>query len=71
MIQLSMRLSKKALVGILCIVALTFVFSAGAQASTFSAMGTVTDANGNPVQNATVTMVNNNYIAGRHDSNRL
>jgi hypothetical protein len=59
-IQLSMRLSKKALVGILCIVALTFVFSAGAEASTFTAMGTVTDANGNPVPNATVTMVDNN-----------
>ena len=42
--------------------ALTFVFSAGAQASTFNASGIVTDANGNPVQNATVTLVNNNYI---------
>ena len=61
MIQLSMRSSKKALVGILCIVALTFVFSATAQASTFNASGIVTDANGNPVQNATVSLVNNNY----------
>jgi hypothetical protein len=40
---------------------LTFIFSAGAEASTFTAMGTVTDANGNPLQNATVTMVDNNY----------
>ncbi|HEY3421763.1 MAG TPA: carboxypeptidase-like regulatory domain-containing protein [Methanocellaceae archaeon] len=51
----------KALVGILCIVALTFICSAAAQASTFTAMGTVTDAVGNPVPNATVTMVDNNY----------
>lgn len=57
-----MRFSRKVLVGILCIVTLTFVFSAGAEASTFTAMGTVTDANGNPVPNATVTMVNNNYV---------
>ena len=47
--------------GIFCIVALAFVFSAGAQASTFTAIGIVTDANGNPLQNATVTLVDNNY----------
>ena len=61
MIQLYMRLSKMVLVGILCIVALTFVFSAGAEASTFTATGTVTDANGNPVPGAVVTMVDNHY----------
>ena len=57
-----MRMSMKALVGILCIVALTFVCSAAAQASTFTAMGTVTDANGYPIPNATVILVNNNYV---------